>query len=607
MELNNSFVVKLPGLLMLSLFLMRRRRRKLQNTISHISHLHRGVNFASLIALNRIHIQPNVTRAQAPIAQSALILVLLLEVKMTTRHVDFLFMTSRPVLCMLCQLLRSVASIYCICAQSFAGFSPPARSGSLDFIRVASPARLRPLLASWALPDLNREPQIPVRTGGPQPRAPDYSGHCRKYQPDLNRELQIPVRTAAPQPRAPNRSGQCRTSTASPRAQWALPDLNREPQIPVGAAGLEPPDRIPERMSVRRLPNAWDMQMIAEMEACPWQFGYASLGSQLVLAKRIAAPPILSLPPAKPRDLDAEAVMNIPPTPDENTAPSSPRMVGPPKSSAPVASGAELDETIGALAEAGSLPDQVGLGAPSTPPVEPAPVTPPDVSSSPSATLSSGHADAAMPTSTAGISHGHDANDDGGDRPSKHQHISAVFGGEHEDDLHATFFEESEIEGLETCDYGLDNEPDEDVNISFDDSAVSCDEMLKQLTVPYTTLEPDLPPSELLKLDMIADELEIKRLKDVGVLIPAEGCDGKVPKRLRTRMVRAWRDKFIDGKHVWLRRSRYVAREFAWLTPDRQDSSVLTVRLLPTLVMKWKSDGYVLSAIDITDAFLMVP
>ena len=54
--------------------------------------------------------------------------------------------------------------------------------------------------------------------------------------------------------------------------------------------------------SVRRLPNAWDMQMIADMEACPWQFGYASLGSQLALAKRIAAPPILSLPPAKPRD-----------------------------------------------------------------------------------------------------------------------------------------------------------------------------------------------------------------------------------------------------------------------------------------------------------------
>ena len=30
-----------------------------------------------------------------------------------------------------------------------------------------------------ALPDLNRELQISVGTAGPQPRAPDFSGHCR--------------------------------------------------------------------------------------------------------------------------------------------------------------------------------------------------------------------------------------------------------------------------------------------------------------------------------------------------------------------------------------------------------------------------------------------
>ena len=42
-----------------------------------------------------------------------------------------------------------------------------------------------------------------------------------------------------------------------------------------------------------------------------------------------------------------------------------------------------------------------------------------------------------------------------------------------------------------------------------------------------------------------------------------------------------------------VRPSRYVAREFAWLSPDRQDlfspaSSVITTRLLPTLFIKWK-------------------
>ena len=44
---------------------------------------------------------------------------------------------------------------------------------------------------------------------------------------------------------------------------------------------------------------------------------------------------------------------------------------------------------------------------------------------------------------------------------------------------------------------------------------------------------------------------------------------------------------------------KIVAREFAWLSPDRQDllsppRSVLTVSLLPALCMKWKSSNYVL-------------
>lgn len=64
--------------------------------------------------------------------------------------------------------------------------------------------------------------------------------------------------------------------------------------------------------------------------------------------------------------------------------------------------------------------------------------------------------------------------------------------------------------------------------------------MLKQLTVPYSTLEPDLPPDELLKLDMLADELEIKRIKDMCVLKPAETYQfgDEAPKCLTTRMVR---------------------------------------------------------------------
>ena len=105
---------------------------------------------------------------------------------------------------------------------------------------------------------------------------------------------------------------------------------------------------------VRRLPKPWDMQMVGEVEASPWQFGYASLGAQLILSKRISAPPILSLPPARSRGLDAEAVMGIPPTPNEvgDEAPKSPRVFGPPSSAGPALSGETLDEHMEVLAEA---------------------------------------------------------------------------------------------------------------------------------------------------------------------------------------------------------------------------------------------------------------
>lgn len=76
-------------------------------------------------------------------------------------------------------------------------------------------------------------------------------------------------------------------------------------------------------------------------------------------------------------------------------------------------------------------------------------------------------------------------------------------------------------------------------------------------------------------------------------------------------MVRSWRDKRVGDQRVWLRRSRYVAREYAWMTPEREGlfspaSSNLTTRLLPILFLKLVSQGFVLSAIDISDAYLTV-
>ena len=117
----------------------------------------------------------------------------------------------------------------------------------LDFNRALLLLRLLRLLTrrpQWAQLDLHRELQIP---GG----VPDLNRELQIAVPDLNRDFQVAVGTAGPQPRAPDPSGHCRTSTASSRSQWALPDLNRELQIPVGTAGPQRPDRMPEDMPDR--------------------------------------------------------------------------------------------------------------------------------------------------------------------------------------------------------------------------------------------------------------------------------------------------------------------------------------------------------------------
>ena len=59
-----------------------------------------------------------------------------------------------------------------------------------------------------------------------------------------------------------------------------------------------------------------------------------------------------------------------------------------------------------------------------------------------------------------------------------------------------------------------------------------------------------------------------------------------------------------------MRRSRFVAREFAWLDPGREPlfsaaSNQLLVRVLPSLHMRTKS--WVSMCLEITGAFLTVP
>ena len=182
----------------------------------------------------------------------------------------------------------------------------------------------------------------------------------------------------------------------------------------------------------------------------------------------------------------------------------------------------------------------------------------------------------------------------GDERPSKHArvnrfiHVRCVIDGTeytHEDAPNPTFFSNDELEDMEGYDDDLIAErefEDED----FDMTGSQLNDALEKLTYPFSENEPDLSSEELAALDKLADDVELQRLRSMEVLLPLDADDDRDFVRLSARFVRTWREKKDSAdRRIWLRRSRFVAREFAWLTLDRADlyspaSSNVTAKLL---------------------------
>ena len=355
--------------------------------------------------------------------------------------------------------------------------------------------------------------------------------------------------------------------------------------------------------SVRRLPKQWDLKLAGEVVAEPWCFGLASLGSKLVSTKRILPPQPLTYavanqgtpdeaasdPPDSPRGALAFPVM----IPDEVTLDELARR-------APV-SGQQDEAGIATQGQSTSSAPAVVV------PVDAAMQEPP---------LSRGPEDDTRESSDrAAKAPRLDAPD------QQMMKISHPFGSlkqvlevEHEDEPNTTYFEDEEVDNLELYDDQLDDF-DYTKSLDFEPDQVdpTLDEMISKLCKPFSTQEPNVSSDELSQLDALADKVEILRLKGLGVLLPTSTLPPGGVKKLTTRFVRTWRDKFIGDTRYWLRRSRYVAREFSWLSPDRQDlfspaSSSITNRLLPYCYLhRFSTDStQVLAALDIGDAFLTV-
>ena len=188
----------------------------------------------------------------------------------------------------------------------------------------------------------------------------------------------------------------------------------------------------------------------------------------------------------------------------------------------------------------------------------------------------------------------------------------------HEDmepDLSQDAFGEDVIDSLETYDFDVEDDEDWDYVDDENVAATSNEDDTKKLMYPYDKEEPQLTDEQMIELDGIADKIEIQRLLSMGVLLNASCLDGTACKQLSTRFVRTWRDKemVIDVKptRVWVRRSRFVAGEFAWLSDDKQSmfspaSSSISSRTLPVIFLQHRDDDWILMSCDVQDALLTV-
>ena len=120
--------------------------------------------------------------------------------------------------------------------------------------------------------------------------------------------------------------------------------------------------------------------------------------------------------------------------------------------------------------------------------------------------------------------------------------------------------------------------------------------------------EPELSAEELFEVDRQACLFEVARLGSKSVLVQVAG---PLPghRTLSTKFVLSWRQKCIEGKEVWLRRARLVAREFAFLDPHREGlfspaSSSIVTRIIPELFMQQRASGWSMIAVDVADAYL---
>ena len=116
---------------------------------------------------------------------------------------------------------------------------------------------------------------------------------------------------------------------------------------------------------------------------------------------------------------------------------------------------------------------------------------------------------------------------------------------------------------------------------------------------------PDLSPDELFEVEAQSIKKELTRLVEMGVLQSADGVDLTDVEKLSTRFVMDWRWR----EDQWQRRARLVARDYAWINPNRTDTFAPAggqslLRVVPAIA---QLNGWNIATLDVKDAYLMCP
>ena len=330
--------------------------------------------------------------------------------------------------------------------------------------------------------------------------------------------------------------------------------------------------------SIRRLPDAFNLEMCGDIESGPWDHDFTALGRKLLTTKRYqTAPDEAAEDP--PTDVEGSKLSHGDVLSDGSTLPGAPKME--PVVPAVVEQQEQPKAKEGVSAKAGMKPP------------------PPNAAVGGDVEM-----DRATSSAPLVIIRRDDLELEASPRPSKKARFddadkTMAVHEQHEDEIVFTFDEAEYDEGLD--------EPEAEPA----DESSGTHGLLEILMFPFDIREPEVSAEELVRLDAIADGIEIERLKCMKVLEDLQSShDTSNMKTLSTRFVRTWRDKTFGSRRVWLRRSRLVAREFAWLS-ERNDlfsqaSNALAGRLLQTMCLRNLDKGHDLGAIDIADAFLTV-